>query len=160
MYPNKILREKCEEVKEFDEALDKVVLEMLNVMYKKNGVGLAAPQIGVKKRIITIFAGETPIILVNPKIIKKEGEEIMEEGCLSFPGLFFEVKRAKKLKVEAQNIRGGKIALEPEGLLAQAIQHEIDHLDGILFIDKLSFWKKWRLRKKLKEIANKKFKLK
>ncbi len=77
----------------------------------------------------------------------------MEEGCLSFPGLFFDVKRAKKLKVEAQNIRGEKITLEPEGLLAQAIQHEIDHLDGILFIDRLGFWKKWRLRKKLKELV-------
>lgn len=153
LYPNKILREKCDEVKEFDQSLDRTVLDMLDVLYKKNGAGIAAPQVGIKKRIIIIDTGKSPLILINPRILKKEGKETFEEGCLSFPGIFLKIKRAKKVKVEAQNTKGEKIELEAEGLLTHVLQHEIDHLDGILFIDKIGFFKRWQLRRKLKNIA-------
>jgi len=151
-YPNKILREKCEEVTDFDESLDKTVLDMFSIMYKKNGAGLAAPQVGIKKRIITVYTGEGPVAIINPEIIKKEGSETEEEGCLSFPNLFLKIKRVKKIKAEGQNTKGKRIEIDAAGFLARALQHEIDHLNGILFIDRLGFWKKWRLHKKLKEL--------
>ncbi len=151
-YPNKILREKCEEVTDFDESLDKTVLDMFSIMYKKNGAGLAASQVGIKKRIIAVYAGEGSVAIINPKIIKKEGSETEEEGCLSFPSLFLKIKRAKKIKAEGQNTKGKRIEIDVEGLISRALQHEIDHLDGILFIDRIGFWKKWRLKRRLKKL--------
>jgi len=113
---------------------------------------LAASQFGVLKRIILIQMKKALKVFINPKIIKKSKETIIrEEGCLNFPGLFLEIKRAKKIEVESLDENKKKIFLKVEGLLARIFQHEIDHLDGILFIDRINFWQKWKIRKKLKE---------
>lgn len=117
---------------------------MLDTMYENDGVGLAAPQVGVSKRImvIDVHSGEEedpyrPIVFINPEITDSEGEMIGQEGCLSFPGVFFEVKRASKITVKFQNLAGKEVKLECEdNLLCRAIQHELDHLDGDLFVDK------------------------
>lgn len=141
-YPDQVLKEKARKVTIFDSSTRKLVQDMLETMYESNGVGLAAPQVGVLKRIMIIdVSGEEepkrPIVFINPVIVEKEGELVGLEGCLSFPGVFFEVKRAYKVSVRYQNLSGNKVKLEAAGdLLCRAIQHEIDHLDGELFIDK------------------------
>jgi len=154
-YPDKILKEKCAEVKTFDDALEGVVLEMLNIMHKNNGAGLAAPQVGVKKRIIVVDIDGRPFVLINPRIVKKEGREAMEEGCLSFPNLFLKVKRSKKIKVAAQNTKGEKREFDAEKVFAQVLQHEIDHLDGILFVDRLGIIERHKIKRRLRK-TNKK----
>jgi len=158
-YPNPILRKKSEEVKEVTEDIKKLGQDMIQTMMEKNGIGLAAPQIGELKRIIVFHpirersleekAKKTPQVFINPKIIKKSRETIIEEeGCLSLPGLFLKIKRAKEAEIEALNLQGEKIKIKAEGLPARVFQHEIDHLDGILFIDRISFFQKlWRLLK-------------
>jgi len=153
LYQNKILREKCGEIKEFDRDLENTASEMLGIMYKNNGVGLSAPQVGIGKRLIAVNIGQAPVVLANPKVMEKSGKEIMEEGCLSFPGLFLKIERPGRIKVKAQSIKGESIEFETKGLLARVLQHEIDHLDGILFIDRIGFFKRWKIRKKLKELA-------
>jgi len=150
-YPNKILKEKCEEVKNFDSVLEGIVLEMLDIMHKSNGAGLAASQVGIKKRIIVADIDNRPFVLINPKIVKREGKETMEEGCLSFPNLFLKVKRAKKIKVVAQNTKGERKEFEAKEVFAQILQHEIDHLDGVLFIDRLGVFEKQKIKRKLKK---------
>jgi peptide deformylase len=157
-FPNKILKQKAKKISQFDASLRKLAADMLDTMYDSNGVGLAAPQVGVSKRIMIIDVSrrneeleegddssqknkETepsgPMIFINPVIIKKEGEMVGLEGCLSFPGVFFEVRRASHIVVRYQNLAGKEEKLEvQENLLCRAIQHEIDHLDGELFIDK------------------------
>jgi peptide deformylase len=148
-YPDPILRKKCQEVREVTMEIKKLVEEMILALEKKQGVGLSAPQVGVLKRVIVIETEKGPVGLINPKIIKKSrGKEVMEEGCLSFPGLWLKIKRAKEVEVEALDKEGKGIRMEAEGLIAKILQHEIDHLDGILFIDRLSLWQKlWRLLK-------------
>lgn len=111
---------------------------MLRVMKKANGIGLAAPQLGVLKRIITIAPhGMRPLALVNPKITEREGSTIAQEGCLSIPGLYGDVERNLKIVVEGFDRRGKAIAFEMEGMPARVVQHEVDHLEGVLFIDKV-----------------------
>ena len=155
-YPDPVLRKKCQEVKELTEEIKKLGLDILETMIVNQGVGLAAPQVGELKRIIVVhpilkrtpeeIAARTPQVFINPKIIKKSRETIIEEeGCLSFPGLFLKVKRAKEVEIEALNENGEKIHFKVEGLAARVFQHEIDHLDGILFIDRLSFWQKLKI---------------
>jgi len=151
-YPDPILNKKCEEVAEINFEIDKLIGDMIETMQKNNGVGLAAPQVGVLKRIIVLDSEKGPIAFVNPKILKKSKEiENMEEGCLSFPGVFFNIKRPKEIEAEVLTEEGKKIKIKISGLLARVFQHETDHLDGILFIDRLNFWQKLKLRKKLKE---------
>ena len=112
---------------------------MVDTLHKYNGVGLAGPQIGILKRIIVIdlYDGKEPLKLVNPKIIKQKGEQEVEEGCLSFPNKFAKIIRPAEVVIEALNEKGKKIKITGKGLLAQALSHEIDHLDGILFVDKI-----------------------
>ncbi len=110
---------------------------MVETMYEYEGVGLAAPQVGVLRRVVVIDIGEGPIKLINPKIIEKEGEVIDAEGCLSIPNRVGTVKRPEKVKVEYLDENGEKKVIEGTGLLAKALCHEIDHLDGVLFIDKM-----------------------
>ena len=149
-YPNSLLRKKCQEVKEITEDIKKFSQEMIKIMIENKGIGLAAPQVGVLKRVIIALTDNGPKAFINPKIIKKTKEtEIMEEGCLSFPGLFLEIKRWKGVEIEALDGNGNKI--KATGLLARILQHEIDHLDGILFIDRISFWQRLKIKKKLKE---------
>jgi peptide deformylase len=141
-FPDRVLKQKAKKITRFDASVRKLAQDMLDTMYENNGVGLAAPQVGVSKRImvIDVSTGEEPvpaIIFVNPQITKKEGELVGLEGCLSFPGVFFEVKRSNHIVVRYQNLAGKEIELECRGnLLCRAIQHEIDHLDGELFVDK------------------------
>ncbi len=150
-----VLREKCKKVRKIDKKIKKLAIDMVQTMKKGQGIGLAAPQVGVLKRVIVVqtdLGGQRILALVNPKIIKKGFEtEVSEEGCLSFPGIFLEIKRAKEVEVEGLDIKGKKIKLKAKGLLARVFQHEIDHLDGILFIDKISFWQKLKIRKKLQQ---------
>jgi len=137
-----VLREKCKEVRKVDKKTKKLIVDMAQTMKRNRGIGLAAPQVGVSKRIIVVQT-ELPkqriFELVNPKIIKRSKEtEVGEEGCLSFPGIFLKIKRAKEVEVEGLDIRGKEIKIKAKGLLARVFQHEIDHLDGILFFNRLS----------------------
>jgi len=152
-YPNQVLRKKCEEVKEITPEIKELALNMEESMVKDKGIGLAAPQVGVSKKIIIVHLVEerspeeknrkVPQAFINPKIIKKSRETaVEEEGCLSFPDLFLKIKRAEEVEVETLNLNGEKIKIEAKGLPARILQHEIDHLEGILFIDRISFWQR------------------
>ena len=158
LYSDPVLREKALPVQEITDVERKLAEDMLTTMYTSPiGVGLAAPQVGVLKRLIVIDLARgdpegAPLVLFNPKIQSLAGETIEEEGCLSFPGITANVKRAAKAVVTAQGIDGEPIRIEGEDLLARALQHEIDHLDGILFIDHLSGLKRQFLRGKLKKL--------
>lgn len=135
---DKLLRKTCAAVPEITPNVKKMMDRMLETMYKANGVGLAAPQIGILKRVVVIDIGEDgpgPLKLINPEILERSGMQDGTEGCLSCPGIWGDVKRSQYVKVKALNPEGEEIIIEGEGFLARALQHEIDHLDGILFID-------------------------
>ena len=153
--PNMILRQKSKPVETVGEEERKLMNDMLETMYAANGIGLAAIQIGVPKRIIVMDLSKEenkkiPMYFVNPIIVKKNEEKtIYEEGCLSVPNQFAEIQRSSKCEIEYLDFNGDKQNLEAEGLLATCIQHEMDHLEGILFIDYLSKLKKEMIIKKL-----------
>lgn len=136
---DEILRKKSKEVEIVDDKIREILDDMIETMHKYNGVGLAGPQIGLLKRLVVIdlYDEKGPIKLVNPKIIKQDGKQEVEEGCLSFPNQYAKIIRPAKVTIEALNENGKKIKIKAEGLLAQAISHEIDHLDGVLFVDKI-----------------------
>lgn len=135
-YPDPVLRDKAVKVTKFNANLHKLLDDMAETMYDTgNGIGLAAPQIGILKRVIVIDVGEGLIELVNPEIVTKEGEQIGPEGCLSVPNILGEVRRANFCKIRAQDRNGNPVEYEGEQLLARAFQHEVDHLNGVLFID-------------------------
>ncbi len=133
---DEILYKKCKEVKKFDERLHIFLDDMYETMKKHDGVGLASPQVGILKRAVVIDIGEGKIELINPEIIKREGEQTDQEGCLSVPQKFYNVTRPNKVTVKAQDRDGNWFEKSGEGLLARAICHECDHLDGILFLSK------------------------
>ncbi len=133
---DEVLRKKAKPVEEINDKITLLLKDMVDTMYKYDGVGLAAPQIGVLKRIVVIDAGEKLYELVNPVIVSQSGEQNYIEGCLSIPGLYGEVKRPAVVRVEALNPKGEKVVIDGEGLLAVVLCHEIDHLDGILYKDK------------------------
>ena len=140
---NDALREKCKEVTEFDERLSTLIDDMIDTMFKANGVGLAAPQIGILKRIAVVsIDGEKIYELVNPVIKSFSGRQVREEGCLSVPDRYGKVERPQKLVVEYQDRNGNKKKINTSGFLTTAFCHEIDHLDGVLYIDKLITEKK------------------
>lgn len=136
---DEILKKKSREVENIDEKIQILIDDMLETMYKFNGVGLSAVQVGILKRVIVIDIddGTGPKILINPKIIKTKGEHEVEEGCLSFPNQYAKLIRPKEVTVEALDRNGKKITIKAKELLAQALCHEIDHLDGIVFVDKM-----------------------
>ncbi len=134
---NPILRQKAKEVTKITKRQRILIRDMLETMYNANGVGLAAPQIGISDRLVVIDVGEGPIVLFNPEITLCEGENKDVEGCLSIPGRNEYIVRAQKVSVSYVNLEGKRVTVTGEGLLARALQHEIDHLDGILFIDYL-----------------------
>lgn len=136
---DEILRKKAKEVEKVDDKIREILDDMVETMHQFNGVGLAGPQIGLLKRLVVIdlYDDDGPIKLINPKMIKQEGEQEVEEGCLSFPNQFAKIIRPAKVTIEALNENGERIKIKAEGLLAQAISHELDHLDGILFVDKI-----------------------
>ena len=156
-YPDPVLHKAGEPVTVFDKELKTLVDEMFASMYDAHGIGLAAPQIGLSKRLTVIDVSfkknpEDKLVLINPEIIEREGEQYEEEGCLSLPDIRDKVKRSAKVKVRAQNVKGEWFEIEGEELLARAFQHEIDHLDGILFIDRLSRLKKDLTVRKIKKL--------
>ena len=136
---DEILRKKSREVEEIDEKIQTLINDMIETMYKYNGVGLSAVQVGVLKRVVVIDIedGEGARIFINPKITKTKGEHEVEEGCLSFPNQYAKVIRPKELTVEALDRNGKKFTLKAKDLLAQAIAHEVDHLEGIVFTDRM-----------------------
>ncbi|KFZ43385.1 peptide deformylase [Anoxybacillus flavithermus] len=138
-YPAPILETVCQPVTIFDRKLAKILNDMYDTMIAADGVGLAAPQVGIDQQIAIVDIGDRHgrIELINPIIVAQSGEQIGPEGCLSFPGLFGEVKRSQYVKVRAQNRRGRPFEIEGTGFLARALQHEIDHLHGILFTSKV-----------------------
>lgn len=153
-FPDPRLRIKAAPVAVVDDALRKLVDDMFETMYAAPGIGLAAPQINVSKRVVVIdisLQHSQPLCLINPEILSREGEISSEEGCLSVPDEFEVVERASKVEVRALGRDGQPFEMEAEGLLAVCIQHEIDHLDGKLFVDYLSALKKQRLRKRLEK---------
>ena len=154
-FPDKRLRTVAEEVSQVDDNIKTLVDDMLETMYAAKGVGLAATQVNVHKRIIVMDVSEDkdePICLINPKIIETEGTETSEEGCLSVPGFFEKVTRAEQIKISALNHDGESFELEARDLLAVCIQHEMDHLEGKLFVDYLSALKRNRIKHKLEKI--------
>ena len=153
-FPDPRLREPATAIEVVDDQVRILIDNMLETMYDAPGIGLAAPQVNVHKRLIVIDISEdrsAPICLVNPQIIIAEGHEQMEEGCLSVPGIYELVERAERVQVRALDRNGVEQEFEAEGLLAVCIQHEIDHLDGKLFVDYLSDLKRQRIRKKLEK---------
>ena len=133
-----VLREHAAPVKRFDETLARLVEDMFETMYHYNGVGLAAPQIAIPKRIIVLDAGDGERqALINPKIVQAEGNEIDVEGCLSVPGVYGEVERYSQIRVSAQDVKGEFLEIEAADFLARVLQHELDHLEGVLFVDKV-----------------------
>lgn len=137
---DEILKKKSREVENIDEKVLELIQDMLDTMHKANGVGLAAVQVGVLKRIVVIDVyeeGVEPYILINPEIIKTKGEQTVEEGCLSFPNKFAKIVRPKEVVARALNEKGEKIEIKAKDLLAQAICHEVDHLNGEVFVDKI-----------------------
>jgi len=148
-YPNPILKKKSLAIGEINDEIKALAKEMAEIMAEKQGVGLAAPQLGILKRIIVVKGEKDAAAFINPKIIQKsKATDVAEEGCLCFPGIFLEIKRAKKVEMEAINLTGEKIQFQAEGMLARVFQHEIDHLDGILISDKVPFWQKLKIRQK------------
>ncbi len=151
-FPDSRLRNKAKPVSEVDDDLRQLIDDMFETMYEAPGIGLAAVQVNVPKRVVVIDISEErdqPLALVNPEILERRGDEEMDEGCLSVPGVYETVKRAEWIRVRALGRDGESFEMETDGLLAVCIQHEIDHLDGKLFVDYLSSLKRQRIRKKL-----------
>lgn len=134
---DEILRKKCRVIEKIDDRLLTLIEDMKDTMYEANGVGLAAPQVGILKRVVVIDIGEGPIVLINPEVVETKGSYVDIEGCLSLPGKQGYVERPEYTKVKALNEKGEEIIVEGEDLLSKALCHELDHLDGVLYTDKL-----------------------
>jgi len=156
-YPDPGLMEHSSAITDFGEDLKVLVNDMFETLYAAPGIGLAGPQIGVNKRLVVLdlTAGEeegNQIVLVNPRIVEEEGYQKEEEGCLSLPGLQAAVERPARVKVVAQDVEGKSFEIEGRDLLARALSHEIDHLQGVLYIDKLPFIKRDLMKRKIKKL--------
>jgi len=153
-FPDPRLRNRAQPVAQVDAALRTLIDDMFETMYAAPGIGLAATQVNVAKRVLVLDLSERrnePLALINPEILQRAGVEETEEGCLSVPGYFDKVTRAEQIRVRALDRDGKQIEFDADGLLAVCIQHEIDHLDGKLFVDYLSELKRTRIRKKLEK---------
>ncbi len=161
-YPDPALKTRAREVEVVDDETKALVSDMVDTMYHAGGIGLAANQVGIDKRVIVLDVpdedkkedykkGKNLMALINPEIVESSGSITYEEGCLSFPGFTADVERSYKVRVRGLDKEGGKVDMEAEGLLAIALQHEIDHLDGILFIDRLSRLKRDMLKRKYRK---------
>jgi len=160
MYGDPVLRQRAVEIRDFDESLRTLIADLRETMKAYRGVGLAANQIGVAQRVLVVDvpaeeegAPGHAYAMINPVILERSGSELGEEGCLSIPGVYDDVARARQVKVEFADAHGNRGALEAEGYLARAIQHEVDHLDGVLFVDRLSPLKRQFLRRALEALA-------
>ncbi|WP_044413640.1 peptide deformylase [Thiomicrospira microaerophila] len=155
LFPNQGLREVCAPVTEMTDELDRLIDDMFYTMYDAPGIGLAAPQIAVQQRVIVVDVSEKknqPLALINPKIVRSAGQITWEEGCLSLPDIYAKVDRPSDILVRGMNRDGKQIEMEANELLAICIQHEIDHLNGKLFVDHLSALKRTRLLQKFKKL--------
>lgn len=151
-YGDPILRQKAEPVEKVTPELRTVIADMVETMYHQVGIGLAAPQVGIPIRLILIDDGSRgPRALLNPTIVERGGSIRSEEGCLSIPGIFGEVERSEWVKVEAMDAEGARVNFDARGLQARVIQHELDHLDGVLFIDRLPPVARDRIKKKIQK---------
>jgi peptide deformylase len=153
-FPDPRLRTRAEPVLAVDDDLRRLIDDMFETMYAAPGIGLAATQVDVHRRLVVIDISEQrnqPLVLVNPELISRDGVEDTEEGCLSVPGIYEKVRRAERIRVRALDRNGEQIEFDADGLLAVCIQHEIDHLDGKVFVDYLSDLKRFRIRKKLEK---------
>ena len=153
VYPDPVLREPTEEVTSFDEELKSLADEMLETMYASDGIGLAGPQVGISKKIAVIEYKGEKYVLITPVIFEREGAISVEEGCLSFPGIYEKVEAPELIKVEYQDVNGDHFEKNVEGFLACVFSHEIDHLNGKLLIDRVSPLKRQFLKKKLAKQA-------
>jgi len=156
-YPESVLLKKAEPVTEFNADLKKLADDMFESMYAAEGIGLAAPQIGISKRmyVVDLSVGKNPedrLVLINPEIIEKEGKQTEEEGCLSLPDIRDKVSRHFRVRMRAQDVNGKWFEIDGEELLSRAFQHELDHLDGILFIDRLSRLKKDLILRRIRKL--------
>ncbi len=154
-WPENILRNRCRKVEKVDSQVKCLLDEMLSLMRVSGGAGLAGNQAGLDLSLVVIEIENRIFKLVNPEIIKREGSVSFHEGCLSFPGLELEVKRSKKVLVSALDHEGKPIKIEAEGFLAVIFQHEIDHIEGIAFVDRVSFWNRVKAYSKLRKIVQK-----
>ena len=151
-YPDPRLRTRARPVEQFDAALGKLIADMFETMYEAPGIGLAASQVDVHRRLIIMDVSEDrsqPLVFINPEILQREGAAKTEEGCLSVPGVFDDVERAARVRVRAQDQTGAVFERDLDGVVAVCLQHEMDHLEGKLFVDYLSDMKRDRIRKKL-----------
>ncbi len=158
-FPDPRLRNKAMPVEHVGDSIRRLVRDMFETMYQAPGIGLASVQVNDARRVVVIDISEQrdqPLCLINPEILERDGEEEMDEGCLSVPGVYETVQRADRVRVRALNQQGEPFELEAEGLLAVCIQHEIDHLEGKLFVDYLSKLKRQRIRKKLEKESRQK----
>lgn len=158
IYGDPVLRQKALPVETFDETLQSLVADMRETMHAYRGIGLAANQVGVLQRVLVIdvpLEGDrrADLALINPVLSDRSGSEVDEEGCLSIPSVYDDVRRAQRLHVEAQDVEGKPLAFDAEGYMARVLQHEVDHLDGVLFVDRLSLLKRQFLRKALDALA-------
>ena len=155
-YPNEVLSTLVQPVDSIDEEVRELVADLVETMYAAPGVGLAANQIAVSRRVavVDITVGEDPsqlLVLINPEIVHQEGKQVDEEGCLSFPGISEMVERPMRVGLRALNLDGKSYEVDAEGFLARAFCHEVDHLDGILFVDRMSSLKRQLLRKRIRK---------
>lgn len=159
LYPDEILKTRCSDVTELDQQLVDFLHNMAETMYLSHGIGLAAPQVAQNIRVVTVDVepdqgGKTLMHLINPVIVEAHGRTVYEEGCLSFPGLSAEIKRKKQIHVQAYDVNGGLLDFEADDLLSICIQHELDHLNGVTFVDRLNeVQKKLVLREYLRQRA-------
>lgn len=156
-FPEPVLSRRADEVTVFDPGLETLVEEMFASMYAAQGIGLAAPQIGLGKRLTVIDVSfqkdpKDKLVLINPEVVELRGKQVEEEGCLSLPEIREKVQRAAWVKVRAQDVKGKTFEIEGEELLARALQHEIDHLDGVLFIDRISRLKRELVMRKIRKM--------
>lgn len=160
-YGDPVLREECKKVEKIDGSIKKLASDMLETLKSVGGVGLTANQVGEPKRIFAVdrsrfLLDEPPLVVINPEIVEKKGKQIAEEGCLSIPGIWADVTRPLKLKIKGIDLDEKEIEIEGEGILSRVLSHEIDHLNGLFFVDRLSSIEKRLLSKKLKQITQKK----
>jgi peptide deformylase len=158
IYPDPVLRVKCREVATIDDRVRKLAADMVETMHAAPGIGLAAPQVGVEERIavLDLSVGEDPKqvhVLINPEVVHREGAETDVEGCLSLPGMTDKVERPTAVRVKALDLAGKPVELQADGWLARALCHEIDHLDGVLFVDHLRGLRRERAKRQLKKLA-------
>jgi len=156
-YPDPVLRERARPVEQFDDALADLAREMVKTMNEADGLGLAGPQVGLALSIVVVSGDTRPggeIVLVNPEIVETGGWEVADEGCLSFPGIYVKIGRFYRVRARYRDPRGEPQELEAEGLLARAIQHELDHLDGRLLVDRMSSVQRMAQRRRLRELKD------